>query len=229
MLLEVTLELCGQARALTFVVEYALTHTRYVGEAHAFWIALDRVVKEVPEHEQLFVLWTQTRGRDGGKRGSGGVRSVKFSVPTAEILSTIMATHFIFCQSWACTVEYFLQYHQELNFAYYVQPARHKCIDYIYILMRQRDGNLVRMLLCTPQPSFLPSSDDNIVKHMGSFLVASFATDRRRLTNHINKGGFPKWLRRRERTDCRVGMDGSRPDRSRDQHGMAARRAAWKW
>ena len=166
-------------------------------------------MKEVPEHEQLFVLWTQTRGRDGGKRGSGGVRSVKFSVPTAEILSTIMATHFIFCQSWACTVEYFLQYHQELNFAYYVQPARHKCIDYIYILMRQRDGN--------------------IVKHMGSFLVASFATDRRRLTNHINKGGFPKWLRRRERTDCRVGMDGSRPDRSRDQHGMAARRAAWKW
>ena len=150
MLLEVTLELCGQARALTSVVEYALTHTRYVGEAHAFWIALDRVVKEVPEHEQLFVLWTQTRGRDGGKRGSGGVRSVKFSVPTAEILSTIMATHFIFCQSWACTVEYFLQYHQELNFAYYVQPARHKRIDYIYILMRQRDGNLVRMLLCTP-------------------------------------------------------------------------------
>ena len=107
MLLKVTLELCGQARALTFVAEYALTHTRYVGEAHAFWIALDRVVKEVPEYEQLFVLWTQTRGRDGGTGGSGGVRSVKFSVPTAEIFSTIMATHFIFCQSWACTVNTF--------------------------------------------------------------------------------------------------------------------------
>ena len=83
MLLEMSLESYGQARALTFVVTYALTHTRSVGKTRAFWIALDRVVKEVPEPEQLFVLWTQTRGRDGGKGGSGGVRSVKFSVPTA--------------------------------------------------------------------------------------------------------------------------------------------------
>lgn len=43
-------------------------------------------MKRVPEHEQLFVLWAQTRGRDGGKRGCGGVRIVKVSVPTAEIL-----------------------------------------------------------------------------------------------------------------------------------------------
>ena len=55
-LLKVTLELCGRARAVTFVVEYAPTDTQSVGKNNAFWTALKKVVKEVPEHEQLFVL-----------------------------------------------------------------------------------------------------------------------------------------------------------------------------
>ena len=49
-LLKVTLELCGRARAVTFVVGYPQTDTQSVGEKHAFWTALERVVKEVPEH-----------------------------------------------------------------------------------------------------------------------------------------------------------------------------------
>ena len=40
---------------------------------NAFWTALERVVKEVPEHEQLFVLMdanARTGRRGGGKLGS---------------------------------------------------------------------------------------------------------------------------------------------------------------
>ena len=40
---------------MTFVVGYAPTNTQSVGEKDAFWTVLERVVKEVPEHEQLFV------------------------------------------------------------------------------------------------------------------------------------------------------------------------------
>ena len=72
-----TLELCGRAWAVTFVVAYAPTDTQSVGKKHIFWTALERVVKEVPEHEQLFVLMTPTPARDGGEGGSWGVSSVK--------------------------------------------------------------------------------------------------------------------------------------------------------
>ena len=52
-LLKVTLELCGRAQAVTFVVGYAPTDTQSLRKKNAFWTALERVVKEVPEHEQL--------------------------------------------------------------------------------------------------------------------------------------------------------------------------------
>ena len=70
---KVTLELCGRARAVAFVVGYAPTDTRSVGKKNAFWTALERVVKEAPEHEQLFVLMdanARTGRRGGGKLGS---------------------------------------------------------------------------------------------------------------------------------------------------------------
>ena len=68
-----TLELCGRARAATFVVGYAPTDTQYVGKKNAVWTALEGVVKEVPEHEHLFVLMNtngRTGRRGGGKPGS---------------------------------------------------------------------------------------------------------------------------------------------------------------
>ena len=58
---------------MTFVVGYAPTGTQSVGEKHAFWTALERVVKEVPEHEQLLVLMdanARTGRRGGGMLGS---------------------------------------------------------------------------------------------------------------------------------------------------------------
>ena len=72
-LLKVTLELCDRARAVTFIVGYAPTDTQSVGENHAFWTALERVVKEGPEDEQLFVLVdanARTGRKGGGKLGS---------------------------------------------------------------------------------------------------------------------------------------------------------------
>ena len=58
---------------MTFVFGYGPTDVQSVGGKHAFWTALERVVKEVPEHEQLFVSMDANArpGRRGrGKRGS---------------------------------------------------------------------------------------------------------------------------------------------------------------
>ena len=87
-LLKVTLELRGRAKAVTFFVGYAPTETHNASNKHAFWTTLDRAVKEVPRHEQLFMLMDDNART--GRREKGGVRSKdnKFSVPTAEIPST---------------------------------------------------------------------------------------------------------------------------------------------
>ena len=58
---------------MTFVVGYAPTDPQSLREKNDFWTALERVVKEVPEHEQLFVLMdanARTGRRGGGKLGS---------------------------------------------------------------------------------------------------------------------------------------------------------------
>ena len=87
-LLKVTLELRGRSKAVTFSVVYAPTVTRNASNKHAFWTILDRAVKDVPSHEQLFVLM-EANGRTG-RREKGGVggKDTKVSVPTAEIPST---------------------------------------------------------------------------------------------------------------------------------------------
>ena len=41
---------------VTFVVRYAPTDTQSVGGKHALWTALERVVKGISGHEQLFAL-----------------------------------------------------------------------------------------------------------------------------------------------------------------------------
>ena len=72
-LLKVTLELRGRAKAVTFVVAYAPTEPQNANNKHAFWTSLDRVVEEVPKHEQLFVLMdanARTGRREKGQVGS---------------------------------------------------------------------------------------------------------------------------------------------------------------
>ena len=72
-LLEVRLELRCRAKAVTFFVAYAPTETHNASNKHAFWTTLDRAVKEVPRHEQFFVLM-EANARTV-RRGKGGVGS----------------------------------------------------------------------------------------------------------------------------------------------------------
>ena len=72
-LLKVTLDLRGRAKAVSFVVAYAPTETADVSRKNIFWAALDSAVKDVPPHEQLFVLMDANART--GKRREGGVGS----------------------------------------------------------------------------------------------------------------------------------------------------------
>ena len=72
-LLKVTLELCGRARSLTFIVGYAPIVTQSGREKHASWTALDRPVKNVLEHEQLFMVVKANACI--GRRGGGKLES----------------------------------------------------------------------------------------------------------------------------------------------------------
>ena len=78
---------------MTFAVRYAPTDTQSVGEKYAFWTALEWVVKEVPEHEQLFVLMDANART--GRRGGGEMVSEKCKVLSAydrDTLLTIMVS-----------------------------------------------------------------------------------------------------------------------------------------
>ena len=80
-LLKVTLELRGRAKAVPFVVGYAPTETQNANNKHAFWTSLDRVVEEVPKHEQLFVLMDANART--GRREKGQVGSKDSKIPGA--------------------------------------------------------------------------------------------------------------------------------------------------
>ena len=51
LLLNVTLELRGRGKAVTFFVAYVPTETQNASNEHAFWTTLDKNVEEVPKHE----------------------------------------------------------------------------------------------------------------------------------------------------------------------------------
>ena len=74
---KVTLELRGQAKAVTFLVAYAPTETQNASDEHAFWTSLDRAVKEVPRHEQLFELMDANSRTGRRKKRQVGSRDSK--------------------------------------------------------------------------------------------------------------------------------------------------------
>ena len=76
-LLKVSLELRGRAKAVTFVVAYAPTKTQDASDKHAFWTGLDRVVEEVPKHEQLFVLMDANARMGRREKGQVGSKDRK--------------------------------------------------------------------------------------------------------------------------------------------------------
>ena len=161
-LLKVTLELCCRARSVTFVVGYAPTDTQSVGKKDAFWTALERVVKEVPEHEQLFVLMganARTGRRGGGKLGSEECKVLDAYGrdnlnDNGERLLSFFANHEL-----ALLNTFFSTTKDAISHTF--NGRGKKCFDYIFT--RQRDRKLVRDVTVHPQPSFLPITDHNIV------------------------------------------------------------------
>ena len=161
-LLKVTLELCGRARAVTFVVGYAPTDPQPLRKKNAFWAALERAVKEVPEHEQLFVLMdanARTGRRGGGKLGSEeckvlGAYGRDTLNDNGERLLSFSANHEL-----ALLNTFFSTAKNAISHTF--NGRGKKCID--YILTRQRDRKFVRDVTVHPQPPFLPISDHNIV------------------------------------------------------------------
>ena len=90
------------------------------------------------------------------------MRSVRFSVPTAEVLSTIMVIdffHFAANHGLVLLKTFFSTANNAILHTF--NGRGKKRID--YILTRQRDRKIVRDVIVHPQPSSLPISDHNTV------------------------------------------------------------------
>ena len=189
-LLKVTLELRGRAKAVTFFAAYAPTETQNASNKHAFWTSLDRVVEEVPKHEQLFVLIDANALTGRREKGQVGIKDSKvlgaYSRDTLndnrELLLSFANNHGL-----ALVNTFFSTPKGGVSRPF--NGRGKKRID--YILTRQRDRKLVRNVTVHPQTSFLPISDHNIlsapIKLLGHFTrhhrltPAKPSVDRRRL------------------------------------------------
>ena len=168
----ITLELRGRAKAVTFVVAYAPTEPQNANNKHAFWTSLDRVVEEVPKHEQLFVLMDanartgrrekrQVGSKDSKILGAYGRDTLN---DNGELLLSFANNHDL-----ALVNTFFSTPKGGVSHTF--NGRGKKRID--YILTRQRDRKFVRNVTVHPQPSFLPISGHNIVsapvKRLGHF------------------------------------------------------------
>ena len=178
-LLKVTLELRGRAKAVTFVVAYAPTEPQNAinSNKHAFWTSLDRVVEEVPKHEQLFVLMdanARTGRREKGQVGSKdskilGAYGRDTLNDNGELLLSFANNHDLALVNTFFSIP-------KGGVSHTFNGRGKKRID--YILTRQRDRKFVRNVTVHPQPSFLPISDHNIVSAPVK-LLGHFARNRR--------------------------------------------------
>ena len=177
-LLKVTLELRGRAKAVTFFVAYAPTETQNARNKHAFWTTLYRAVKQVPKHEQLFVLMDANART--GRREEGGVGSKDNKIigtygrDTLNNNGELLLLSFANNHDLAIVNTFFSTPKGGVSHTFNVRGK--KCID--YIPTRQRDRKLVRNVAVHPQPSFLPISDHSIVSAPVK-LFGHFAQNRR--------------------------------------------------
>ena len=176
-LLKVTLVLRGRAKALTFVVAYALTETQNANNKHAFWTSLDRVVEEVPKHEQLVVLMDANART--GRREKGQVGSEDSKIHCAYGRDTLndngeLLLSFADNHDLALVNTFFSTPKGGVSHTF--NRRGKKRID--YILTRQCDRKFVRNVTVHPQPSLLPISDHNIVSAPVK-LLGHFAQNRR--------------------------------------------------
>ena len=196
-LLKVTHELRGRAKAVTFVVAYAPTEPQNANNKHAFWTSLDRVVEEVPKHEQLFVLMDANARTGRRKKRQVGSKDSKILGAyvrdtlndNEELLLSFANNHDLaFVNTFLST--------PKGGVSHTFNGRGKKRID--YILTRQRYSKFVRNVTVHPQPSFLPISDHNIVSALVK-LLGHFARNRR-----LRASAKPPVDRRRLVTDPRL-------------------------
>ena len=176
-LLKVTLELRGRAKAVTFFVAYVPTETHYASKNYAFWTTLDKAVKDVPRHEQLFVLMDANART--GRREKGGVGSKNnkiFGAYGRDILNDNGELLLSFANNHDLAIVNTFFSTPKGGVSHTFNGRGKKRID--YILTRQRDRKFVRNVTVHPQPSFLPISDHNIVSAPVK-LLGHFARNRR--------------------------------------------------
>ena len=170
---------------------------RTLSNKHAFWTSLDRAVKEVPKHEQLFVLM-DVNARTG-RREKGQVGSKDSKILGAYGRDTLngngeLQLSFANNQYLALVNIFFSTPKGGVSHTF--NGRGKKRID--YILMRQHDRNLVRNATAHPQPSFLPISDHKIVSAPVK-LLGHFARNRR-----LRAPAKPPMDRRRLVTDLQL-------------------------
>ena len=176
-LLKVTLELRGRAKDVTFFVAYAPTGTHNASNKHEFWATLDRAVKKVPRHKQLFVLMdanARTGRREKGEVGSKdnkicGAYGRDTLNDNGELLLSFANNHDV-----AIVNTFFSTPKGGVSHTF--NWGGKKRID--YILRRQRDRKRVQNVTVHPQSSFLPILDHNIV-YAPVKLLGNFARNRR--------------------------------------------------
>ena len=152
-LLKVTLELRGRAKAVTFFVAYAPTEIHDASKKHAFWTTLDRAVKDVPRHEQLFVLMDANART--GRREKGGVGSKDNKILGAygpDILNDNGELLLSFANNHDLAILNTFFSTPKGGVSHTLNGRGKKRID--YILTRRRDRKLVRNVTVHPQPSF---------------------------------------------------------------------------
>ena len=176
-LLEVTLELRGRAKAVTFVVAYAPIETQNANNEHAFWTSPEKVVEKVLKHEQLFVLMDANART--GRRDKGQVGSKDGKVLGAYGRDTLNGNEKLllsFANNHDLALVNTFVSTPKGGVSHTFNGRGNKRID--YILTRQRDRKLLRNVTVHPQPSFLTISDHNIVSAPVKFL-GHFARNRR--------------------------------------------------
>ena len=155
-LLKVALELRGRAKAVTFFVAYAPTEIHdAASKKHAFGTTLDRAVKDVLRHEQLFVLMDANART--GRREKGGVGSQDSKILGAygrdtfndnrELLPSFTNNHDL-----AIVNTFFST--PKGGVSHIFNGRGKKRID--YILTRQRDRKLVRNVTVHTHPTLCP-------------------------------------------------------------------------
>ena len=130
---------------------YAPTETHNASNKHAFWTTLDRAVKEVPRHEQLFVLVeanARTGRREKGRVGSKdnktlGAYGRNTLNDNGELLLSFANNH-----NLAIVNTFFSTPNGGVSHTF--NGRGNKRID--YTLTRQRNRKSFGMLRCTPSP-----------------------------------------------------------------------------